>query len=318
VNNDSSINIVDALLVAQYYVGLNPENFLTSKADTNCNGTIDIVDALLIAQYYVGLITTFPVCEPTPEPTTIPTGSPGEEFVPYLPAEDQVEFVPSPESGEMHVDLTFPDAGYRVADPGEVAYAAGINPDGTTYYSNMNMGTKIERYTGASVQVVTTIRITYEINYGDTTYFAFKVYYDDEDQLVKDITIPPVPGDTPEPTDSTSTPDPTPAMTIGRAGFIQNWNVSVSSATMATVMVTAYIELASINCSFEYWEINSPDNTESFGINFSGTTGSSTKGYSISGLSPDTTYGIRLTYTVYASTTETKSGGERQFTTPSS
>jgi hypothetical protein len=59
VNNDGNIDIVDALLVAQYYVGLNPGNFDSSKADTNCNGSIDIVDALLIAQYYVGLVSGF-------------------------------------------------------------------------------------------------------------------------------------------------------------------------------------------------------------------------------------------------------------------
>ena len=59
VNNDSSVDIVDALLVAQFYVGLNPANFDQSKADTDCDGSVDIVDALLIAQYYVGLITGF-------------------------------------------------------------------------------------------------------------------------------------------------------------------------------------------------------------------------------------------------------------------
>jgi hypothetical protein len=59
VNNSNSIDIVDALLVAQYYVGLNPSNFDSSRADANCNGSIDIVDALLIAQYYVGLIDHF-------------------------------------------------------------------------------------------------------------------------------------------------------------------------------------------------------------------------------------------------------------------
>jgi mannan endo-1,4-beta-mannosidase len=59
VNSDGQINIVDALLVAQYYVGLNPSNFNTNNADTNCDGSINIVDALLIAQYYVGLIDHF-------------------------------------------------------------------------------------------------------------------------------------------------------------------------------------------------------------------------------------------------------------------
>ncbi|MBN1696736.1 MAG: cellulase family glycosylhydrolase [Spirochaetales bacterium] len=59
VNMDGNFNIVDALLVAQYYVGLQPANFNDRAADTNCDGTINIVDALLIAQYYVGLIAGF-------------------------------------------------------------------------------------------------------------------------------------------------------------------------------------------------------------------------------------------------------------------
>jgi endo-1,4-beta-xylanase len=54
-NNDGSINIVDALLVAQFYVGLNPANFIQANADSNRDGSINIVDALLIAQCYVGL-----------------------------------------------------------------------------------------------------------------------------------------------------------------------------------------------------------------------------------------------------------------------
>jgi hypothetical protein len=59
VNEDGDIDIVDALLVAQYYVGLDSDNFNVANADTNCNGSVDIVDALLIAQYYVGLINQF-------------------------------------------------------------------------------------------------------------------------------------------------------------------------------------------------------------------------------------------------------------------
>jgi hypothetical protein len=72
VNGSGAIDIVDALLVAQAYVGLNPANYNANCADTNCSGSVDIVDALLIAQYYVGLISSFP-CEATPEPT--PGGS---------------------------------------------------------------------------------------------------------------------------------------------------------------------------------------------------------------------------------------------------
>jgi hypothetical protein len=59
VNSDGTINIVDALMIAQYYVGLNPSNFNTAAADTTCDGNIDIVDALCVAQYYVGLISVF-------------------------------------------------------------------------------------------------------------------------------------------------------------------------------------------------------------------------------------------------------------------
>jgi hypothetical protein len=60
VNADDSVDILDALLTAQYYVGLNPSYFNTGYADVDCSGSIDILDALLIAQYYVGLITHFP------------------------------------------------------------------------------------------------------------------------------------------------------------------------------------------------------------------------------------------------------------------
>jgi aryl-phospho-beta-D-glucosidase BglC (GH1 family) len=58
-NGDGGIDILDALLTAQYYVGLNPSGFNAGAADTNCDGSVDILDALLIAQYYVGLITQF-------------------------------------------------------------------------------------------------------------------------------------------------------------------------------------------------------------------------------------------------------------------
>lgn len=54
VNSDNRIDIIDALLIAQYYVGYSLENFNASVADVNNDDKIDIVDALLIAQYYVG------------------------------------------------------------------------------------------------------------------------------------------------------------------------------------------------------------------------------------------------------------------------
>ena len=60
VNGDLSVTIVDALLIAQFYVGLEPEPFFERYADVNGDGAINIVDALLVAQYYVGLIDSFP------------------------------------------------------------------------------------------------------------------------------------------------------------------------------------------------------------------------------------------------------------------
>ncbi|MBN2444961.1 MAG: glycoside hydrolase family 11 protein [Spirochaetales bacterium] len=58
VNDDGTADIIDALIVAQYYVGL-VDTLDTDAADVNCDESIDIVDALLVAQYYVGLITVF-------------------------------------------------------------------------------------------------------------------------------------------------------------------------------------------------------------------------------------------------------------------
>lgn len=72
VNSDSAVNIIDALLIAQYYVGLNPSGFDSSVADVDVSGTIDIVDALVVARYFVGLIDTLPPgSRPTPIPPTL-------------------------------------------------------------------------------------------------------------------------------------------------------------------------------------------------------------------------------------------------------
>jgi hypothetical protein len=53
VNGNGSVDIVDALLVAQYYVGLIQTLAVPQNADFNRDGNVNIVDALLIAQYYV-------------------------------------------------------------------------------------------------------------------------------------------------------------------------------------------------------------------------------------------------------------------------
>ncbi len=73
-NASGTIDIVDALIIAQYYVGLNPAGFVAANSDVNCSGAIDIVDALRVAQYYVGLVTELS-CG-TVAPTAAPTATP--------------------------------------------------------------------------------------------------------------------------------------------------------------------------------------------------------------------------------------------------
>jgi hypothetical protein len=84
VNNSGAVDIVDALLIAQYYVGLLDRLPYPAVADVNCDGDIDVVDALLIAQYYVYLLHVLPcgsVTNPpdetlTPTPSSTPTATP--------------------------------------------------------------------------------------------------------------------------------------------------------------------------------------------------------------------------------------------------
>ncbi|MBN2532832.1 MAG: dockerin type I repeat-containing protein [Spirochaetales bacterium] len=85
VNDSGEIDIIDALMIAQYYVGLSPSGFISSIADVNCSGGIDIVDALLVAQYYVGLISEFPCTGDTPGPTSEVTPTTPGTPVPTTP-----------------------------------------------------------------------------------------------------------------------------------------------------------------------------------------------------------------------------------------
>lgn len=59
VDNNKVISIVDALKVAQHYVGIGSGVFVAENADVNRDGSINITDALMIAQYYTGFITEF-------------------------------------------------------------------------------------------------------------------------------------------------------------------------------------------------------------------------------------------------------------------
>jgi hypothetical protein len=72
VNGSGSVDIVDALMVAQAYVGLSPANYNPAVGDVNASGAVDVVDALIIAKYYVGLTASLACATQTPGPTTVP------------------------------------------------------------------------------------------------------------------------------------------------------------------------------------------------------------------------------------------------------
>ncbi|MBR2152800.1 MAG: hypothetical protein IJ944_05925 [Clostridia bacterium] len=59
VDGDGFVNAVDAMLICQYYVGLDVVINI-DLADVSGEGDINAVDAMLISQYYVGLIDKFP------------------------------------------------------------------------------------------------------------------------------------------------------------------------------------------------------------------------------------------------------------------
>ncbi|MBN2736472.1 MAG: polysaccharide deacetylase family protein [Spirochaetales bacterium] len=103
VNLDNAVNIVDALLIAQDYVNLQPANFHPEFADVDCSGEHNIVDSLLIAKFFVNAISEFP-CSLTPVPTETPTVTPTAT----------PDITPTPDSGSCNgsagnVYLTFDD-----------------------------------------------------------------------------------------------------------------------------------------------------------------------------------------------------------------
>jgi len=61
-DQNGSVTIVDALVVAQYYAQLQKTVSLdTRMADVNLDGKVTIVDALIIAQYTVGIVKALPL-----------------------------------------------------------------------------------------------------------------------------------------------------------------------------------------------------------------------------------------------------------------
>ena len=61
VNGDNTIDVSDALLVCQIYLGnVAPTDAQNAAADVNGDGAVDVSDALMICQFYLGNITEFP------------------------------------------------------------------------------------------------------------------------------------------------------------------------------------------------------------------------------------------------------------------
>lgn len=60
-NGDNTIDVSDALLICQIYLGnVAPTDTQNAAADVNGDGTVNVSDALMICQYYLGNITEFP------------------------------------------------------------------------------------------------------------------------------------------------------------------------------------------------------------------------------------------------------------------
>lgn len=69
VNEDGSIDAVDATLVLQKYAGIEVTGTYNAvNADVDGSGEVDSTDATLILQYYAEIITVFPVEESEPNP----------------------------------------------------------------------------------------------------------------------------------------------------------------------------------------------------------------------------------------------------------
>jgi hypothetical protein len=161
VNENNTVDIIDALMVAQYYVGLSPSPFNPAYADVNCSQSIDIVDALLIAQYYVGLIGGFP-CANTPAPTVVPTAVPTSG--PYF-----YSFEGSLEGWEADgTDLTDPVIEWHVVPSTTLAADGYYSLE--YYLANLNDAGKIWAVKGFSVTPNQKYNVTIGYRFGTNCY----------------------------------------------------------------------------------------------------------------------------------------------------
>lgn len=61
VNNDGTVDVSDAMLVCQIYLGnVTPTDAQKLAANVSGDDAVDVSDAMMICQYYLGNITEFP------------------------------------------------------------------------------------------------------------------------------------------------------------------------------------------------------------------------------------------------------------------
>ncbi|MBN2737245.1 MAG: hypothetical protein JXR70_09715 [Spirochaetales bacterium] len=125
VDSNGTINIVDSLLVAKKYVGMEVGAFDSSVADVNNNNVVDIVDALLIAQFYVKLPNAVLNCAQEATPTEYITPTPVETSVPGSYDCSSIQI--------WSASAQYPTTGTKVVYNGKVYqsnwYANGENPE---------------------------------------------------------------------------------------------------------------------------------------------------------------------------------------------
>ena len=61
VTNDGTVDVSDAMLACQIYLGnATPTDAQKLAADVSGDGNVDVSDAMMICQFYLGNITEFP------------------------------------------------------------------------------------------------------------------------------------------------------------------------------------------------------------------------------------------------------------------
>jgi len=116
-------------------------------------------------ELYVGVLAVALVLSTFLSPLLALVPSVGEEWVPYLPKAEDVSLSVkvNVDTANVYVSIVFPSAGYRVSDWGE--------PTGLENAYVVDV--KIERWTGPSAQVITTLSHEYRIEKLRPGHYSF-------------------------------------------------------------------------------------------------------------------------------------------------